>query len=89
MEKSAGALCSKDFLLLRAHEKRPLNRHTLLRDFSLRQCVEKFVTEIYVQFKLRVVSFCTLAQGTPRLLVPMAQSLDLLYAARLHTDFEI
>src|SRR5262245_43859237 len=41
---------------------------------------EKSVTEIYVQFKLRMVCFCTLAQGTPRLLVPMAQSLDLLHA---------
>ena len=62
--------------------------HAVTR-FFLRQCVEKSDTEIYVQFKLRVVSFCTLAQGTPRLLVPMAQSLDLLHAARLHTDFEI
>src|SRR5215510_6558022 len=61
-------------------------RHNL---FFLCQCVEKSVTEIYVQFKLRMVCFCTLAQGTPRLLVPMAQSLDLLHAARLHTDFEI
>jgi hypothetical protein len=40
--------------------------------FFLRQCVEKSVTEIYVQFKPHVVSFCTLTQGTPRLLVPMA-----------------
>jgi hypothetical protein len=34
VEKSAGALCSKDFLLLRLHEKRPLFRHALLGDFS-------------------------------------------------------
>ena len=27
-------MCSKNFLILRTHEKRPLNRHTLLRDFS-------------------------------------------------------
>ena len=72
-----------------ALKKRPLNRHTLWRDFSLHQCVEKSVAEIYVQFTLRVVSFCTLAQGTARSLVPMAQSLDLIYAAGLHTDFEI
>jgi hypothetical protein len=51
--------------------------------------VEKSGTEIYVQFKLHVLSFCTLTQGAPRLLVPLAPSLDLLHAARLHTDFEI
>jgi len=33
VEKSAGALCSKDFLVLRLHEKRPFLRHTLLSDF--------------------------------------------------------
>src|SRR5713101_7292302 len=62
--------------------------HAVTR-FFLRQCVEKSVAEICVQFKLHVVSFCTLTWGTPRLLAPMAQSLDLLHAARLHTDFEI
>jgi hypothetical protein len=34
VEKSAGALCGKDFLVLRPHEKRPFLRHTLLRNFS-------------------------------------------------------
>jgi hypothetical protein len=29
VEKSVGALCSKALLWLRAHEKRPLNRHVL------------------------------------------------------------
>jgi hypothetical protein len=57
--------------------------------FFLDKYVEKSGTEIYVQFKLHVLSFCTLAQGAPRLLVPLALSLDLLHAARLHTSFEI
>jgi hypothetical protein len=57
--------------------------------FFLSKHVEKSGTEIYVQFKLHVLSFCTLTQGTPRLLVPLALSLDLLHAARLHTGFEI
>lgn len=57
--------------------------------FFLRKYVEKSDTEIYVQFMLHVLSFCTLTQGAPRLLVPLALSLDLLHAARLHTDFEI
>jgi hypothetical protein len=35
VEKSAGALYNKDFLLLRTHEKRPLNRHTLWSGFVL------------------------------------------------------
>jgi len=34
VEKSAGALCSKDFLVLRLHEKRSLNRQALWGDFS-------------------------------------------------------
>ena len=83
MEKSTGALCSMDFVSLQVPEKRPFFRHTLLSDFFPAQCVEKSVTEIYVQFKLHVVSFCTLT------LAPMAQPLEPLYAARLHTDFEI
>ena len=65
------------FLLLRMHKKRPLNRHTLLSDFFLRQCVEEPVTEIYVQFRLHVVSFCTPTQGILRSCVSMARSLDL------------
>jgi hypothetical protein len=36
VEKSAGALCRKDFLLLRMHEKRPFLRHALM-SFSKEQ----------------------------------------------------
>jgi hypothetical protein len=51
--------------------------------FSRCQCVEKFVTEIYVQFEFYVVSFWTL------IFTPMTEPLDSLRAARLHTDFKI
>jgi hypothetical protein len=70
-------------------KKTPVSSTHAVERFFLCQCVEISITEIYVQFKLYVVSFCTLTQGTPHLLVPMAQSLDLLHVARLHTDFEI
>ena len=62
---------------------------TAVGRFFHRSYVEKPVTEIYVQFKPRMVSFCTLTQGIPRLLVSMAPSLDLFHAAGLHTDFKI
>ena len=62
---------------------------TAVEPFFLCKYVEKSDTKIYVQFKLHVLSFWTLTQGAPCLLVPLALSLDLLHAARLHTNFEI
>lgn len=55
-----------------AARKTPVSSTHAVERFSRRQYVEKPVTEIYVQFKPHMVSFCTLMPGTPHILVPMA-----------------